>query len=331
LSCEHSSETKPPGNAKQQLGFGSEITLLLTIASPFKYHSPGRTTFLDLVVPVIKQYSKTVLLAVGPELKGEWKAAHSQTNGRIIPLGTRWDNDLLYSAADVYLDSVPFSSITSLLEAGSYGTPLLGHRIPYADLSLLGPGAPGLDQTMQIATEPEGYRQLLGTLISDRNLREASGRKVQSAILCLHTGERWRDAVRVVYDKAENAGERGCLTADDNQFETSQLALALDRLYPKFDLRRLLWKYLKALPYRRRLSLTARLYRSRFPLAHLNLLPWPANVLLNSVGRYAAQRVRVILSLIDSIFRRPATQRKTTGTLQQNAVADSNRKNSHLI
>ena len=164
--------------------------VLLTIASPFKYSSPGRVGFLDLVAPVMAKFPKAVLIAVGPEAKDAWQAGQLQTQGRIVPLGTRWDTNLLYAAADIYLDSVPFSSTTSLLEAGSHGTPLLGYLLPEAEMALLGPGAPGLEDTMQLANDAESYQALLSRLITDSEYRRQKGQRVQEQILSLHTGRK---------------------------------------------------------------------------------------------------------------------------------------------
>ena len=97
----------------ERLGYDSDVVLLLTIATPFKYSATGQIGFLDLVTPVLEEFPKAVLIAVGPDDEGAWQSAKIRTNGRIVALGKRWDNDLLYAAADIYLDSVPFSSITS--------------------------------------------------------------------------------------------------------------------------------------------------------------------------------------------------------------------------
>src|SRR6185312_5840166 len=98
----HSSPQISRSEAKRALGYELDRVLLLTIASPFKYSAPGQIGFLDLVTPVLTNMRNAVLLAVGPEAKGAWQAASSATEGRIAPLGTRWDNELLYAAADVY-------------------------------------------------------------------------------------------------------------------------------------------------------------------------------------------------------------------------------------
>ena len=291
----HSPPAVTQAQAKRALGYEPDTILLLTIASPFKYSSPGRTGFLDLVAPVMAKFPQAVLIAVGPEAKGAWQAASVQTNGRIVPLGTRWDNHLLYAAADVYLDSVPFSSITSLLEAGSHGVPLLGYRLPEAELALLGPGAPGLEETMELANDAESYRALLTRLITNAEFRRQSGQHAQAQILSLHTGRNWIHAVHELYARVERTDGRGCLLGDNDTFEASALNLALFQLYGRVHTRTMIGKYIGALPYRSRLPITWRLHRKGFELCFLNLLPSPADVIIRNGGRWARKVLRKVL------------------------------------
>ncbi len=285
--------------AKRALGYEEEVVLLLTIASPFKYSAPGQIAFLDLVTPVLAKLAQAVLIAVGPDSKGAWRSASIRTNGRIVPLGTRWDNDLLYAAADVYLDSVPFSSTTSLLEAGSQGVPLLGYSLPNPALGLLGPGAPGLDNAMELANDAESYRILLARLISDAEFRHRSGQRVQTQILSLHTGSNWIRAVHDLYANLEGSNDRGCLSEQKDNFDASALNLSLIHLYGRepFSLRKLIRKYVGALPYRSRLSITWRLHLKGFDLCFLNLLPPPVDAMIRRVGRWAKRVIRGILRL----------------------------------
>jgi hypothetical protein len=273
--------------AKRALGYGPETVLLLTIASPFKYSSPGRVDFLDLVAPVMAKHPSAVLIAVGPEAKGAWQAANLQTGGRIVPLGTRWDNDLLYAAADIYLDSVPFSSITSLLEAGSHGAPLLGYCLPEAEMALLGPGAPGLEGTMELAGDVESYQALLTRLIDDAEYRRQKGQSVQAQILSLHTGKNWVHAVHDLYAQVERTADRGCLRGDSDIFEASPLNVALVQLYGPVHPRKMIGKYIGALPYRSRLPITWQLHQRGFDLCFLNLLPPPADIVARRAARWA--------------------------------------------
>lgn len=286
-----------PAQAKRALGYEPEVVLLLTIASPFKYNAPGEIAFLDLVIPVLEQFPQAVLIAVGPNDEGGWQSARNRTNGRIVPLGTRWDNDLLYAAADVYLDAVPFSSTTSLLEAGSQGVPLLGYSLLNPDLGVLCPGSPGLENAMELAHNQESYRVLLARLISDLEFRRRSGQRVQTQILTLHTGANWIRAVYELYANIEVSNGRGCLSEQKDNFNISALNVSLLHLYSRepFRLGGLIRKYIGVVRYRSRISITWRLHLKGFDLCFINLLPPPLNGMIRSLGRWAKSVARRFL------------------------------------
>lgn len=284
---------KPPSvsrsEAKRLLGYRRDETILLTIASPFKYSAPGRLGLLDLAVPVLREHSDARLLAVGPTADGAWEAASVETNGRVAALGGRSENSLLYAAADIYLDSVPFSSITSLLEAGCHGTPLLGYTPPTADLWQLGPGAPGLEGTMEMAADAESYRRMLARLITDNVYRRQRGDDVQAKVLASHTGEGWIAYLRNAYERALVAERRGCTSLRDDVFLPGSLTQALSHLYDgkgvKTNTRQLFWRFFRNLPYSARVSLVLRLYQHGFGLSLFNLLPSSINALARGVAR----------------------------------------------
>jgi hypothetical protein len=279
--------------AKQKLGFDSDALLLLTIASPFKYQAPGRTGFLDLVTPVMKRSPRAVLVAVGPEASGAWEMATRATGGRILALGTRWDNDLLYAAADIYLDSVPFSSITSILEAGSRGSALVGYAPLEPELELLGPGAPGLDGVMPVAHDEDSYRALLCKLIEDREYRATVGHAVQERIAQTHMGENWRDSVQRLYMLP--VSQRGCLVRTNDEFEVTSLSRVLFQLYGEWNTPQMIRNLLAPLPYATRIWASMRLYKTGFPLSIVSLLPPPVHSIALAFGRRVvgtARRVR---------------------------------------
>lgn len=284
----YSPPSMTPLQAKRALGYEPDVVVLLTIATPFKYWAPGQVSFLDLVTPVLAKHPKAVLIAVGPDPKGPWRSASTQTDGRIVALGKRWDNEILYSAADVYLDSVPFSSITSLLEAGSRAKPLIGYSPQKPELWVLGPGAPGLDNAMEMASDAESYRTLLSRLISDAEFRHQSGERVQAQILSLHTGSNWTHTVHDMYASVELIKDRGCLLDNKDNFASSVLNLALVQLWGRksFSLRSLIRQYIGTLAYRSRRSITWRLRLKGIDLCLLNLLPPQADAVIHRIGRW---------------------------------------------
>ena len=246
--------------AKALIGCDESTLVLLTIASPFKFASPGRVGLLDLILPVLAETDGVVLLAVGPTA-WDWAAADSRTQGRVKALGTRYDTGLLYAAADVYLDSVPFSSITSILEAGSYGVPLLGMVPPDADLLLLGPGAPGLNDVMEMAADPEDHRRLLRRLIRGQITAWAAASARERAS-CPSTPARAGTARCRRFTALCSRRLPGAALHTRPRTSFRRDSSALNALYGPANrrhVRRLLWKFLAPLPYRTRARIASRL------------------------------------------------------------------------
>jgi hypothetical protein len=286
--------------AKRALGHPPDGVLLLTIGSEFKYSAPGQSGFLDLVVPILEKAPDASLVAIGPRPEGAWRAARERTHGRIEPLGARWDNELLLAAADLYLDAIPFSSITSLLEAGSQGLPILGLAPADPGLALLGPGAPGLDGAIELAPDAASYQRTLAALIADPERRRALGRRIEDQILALHTGAGWLERLRALYASTNDLGPRGCLAAGGDAFATTPLDLAVARLYEHAyepgHVARLIRNYVGALRYGSRLSVSRDLRRAGFDVSPLQLLPPPLNGVVRSLGRNA-NRLREQLAM----------------------------------
>jgi len=180
-------------DAKQALGIAPNRVVLLSVASVYKFESRRPPGFLDLVVPVIDQQKSTTLLAVGPTDAGLWHKANKLTAGHIRPLGMLPDPTLHRYSADIYLDSTPFASITSLLESAALGTPCLA----YVDGK--DPGSPCVSDPLLVvdailrAQDPAEYQRLLLRLISEPKFRAEVGAGLASQVREAHSADHgWR-------------------------------------------------------------------------------------------------------------------------------------------
>ncbi len=203
--------------ARAQLGLARDAIVLLSVGTGFKYAPIAGPGFLETLLPVVRQHERAVLLVVGPQPAGEWARASEATGGRVRALGRQLDTAVLYEAADVYLDSFPFTSPTAMLEAGSYGLPLVAYCPHKGDAEVLSPGAPGLDASICRNRDPEAYAYTVARLIQDPEYRRELGARARLAIDEHHRGTQWKARLTDLYAiaPARAAGARVAETPDE--------------------------------------------------------------------------------------------------------------------
>ena len=94
-------------------------------------------------------------MAVGPGGRVDWSAAEREVPGQIVLVAETTETATYLDAADIYLDSFPFVSITSLLEAGQRGLPVVT-RFPFgAGCEVMGADSPGIEPVLLRAETAE--------------------------------------------------------------------------------------------------------------------------------------------------------------------------------
>ncbi len=194
--------TLTPTEAKRRLGLPPDAVVMLTIARPHKYMPFNGQSFVEGLLPVLERHPQAWLIAVGPEHAGPWQSAEQQTAGRVRALGVCDDTELYYQAADIYVDSYPVVSITSLLEAGSYGVPLISRSPLPAPLSVMGADTPALLRCLPPLSASDEYLAQLMLLAGDVAVRNQLGALAQREIAAVHTGPGWQRALRETYGRA---------------------------------------------------------------------------------------------------------------------------------
>ncbi|MEO8284530.1 MAG: hypothetical protein ABI568_14200 [Pseudarthrobacter sp.] len=179
--------------------------LVVSAAAASKYDSVGTESLIELFESFLRRQPHARLLVAGPSCVGQWAEASSATNGRIRAVGRLSDVATLLSAADAYLDSFPFASLTSLLEAGVHGLPLVTYRGHPAECDVLGADSPGLERNLFTPSSHHEFVSTMTSLAESPSFRAARGNSTRSAVLAGHSLGAWDDTVREIYSQARRA------------------------------------------------------------------------------------------------------------------------------
>ncbi len=194
--------TRTREEAKRLLGFDPERTLMLSVARAAKYRTMDGVTFADMHVDLLKKHSDVELVVVGVGDQEDWKPAIKACGGRIKPLATQSDPRPYYEAADIYVDSYPFVSSTSMMEASSYGLPSVTLFTAPEEARIIGINHVGLVRTAIVAKSKTEYGEALNRLIGDTAYRTSVGEAARLAIADKHTPPNWCARLDEIYEEA---------------------------------------------------------------------------------------------------------------------------------
>lgn len=172
------------------LGVAPDQVVLIAIASSYKFVPHGAHDFPALAAELLRRHEKAVLLMVGPsEDDPFFREAARGSQGRLRLFGPLSDVARFYAAADICLESFPFGSLTTTLDAMLLGIPVL--RAPKGvPLFFLG-DYPGLEGA---ASGHEEYLQQAGRLVEDASFREGAGDAQREGVLQAHAGAGWLES-----------------------------------------------------------------------------------------------------------------------------------------
>jgi hypothetical protein len=257
--------------AKHNLGLAADDVLILSVARPHKYLPIGELSLAEAVLPALASRQRAVMLAIGPNHDDLWSSASGRVQGRIRALGMREDTEVFYQAADIYVDSFPIVSITSLLEAGSYGTPLVS-LCPHEQGSVLCADTPALARCLIQASTLPAYRDVLGGLMDSLESRLSLGEQTQRAIVESHSGSGWLAALESLYGRAQASTAAELPPGQVEQPRADDLDRLLPRLFAgEPDLESVTQFNLRLLPFDLRLRVWFDMLkgRQRPPLGRL--------------------------------------------------------------
>ena len=189
--------------ARQALGIPSEAVVVLTIARAVKFRDIGGDNFVQALLPVLRDNPQMHMVVVGPGPMPAWADSIAQVPGQVHLIGETTQTQPYLDAADLYLDAFPFVSITSLLEAGMQGLPLVTRAAYGPDCGVMAADSPGLDGVMATTHSVAELRRTIAALVRDDAARRSLGARTLAQVVENNTGAGWRRQLGDLYRSTE--------------------------------------------------------------------------------------------------------------------------------
>ena len=245
--------------AKRALNLDPDTILVFSAARAMKYRTLNGVSYADTHVSLLKRHPHAVLWVLGVGDPNDWRDASAAVGGRINPLAETPNTRLFFEAADIYVNSFPFVSSTSMMEAAGYGVPLVSRFYGPPQARIFAINHPGLlAATLHSANHVE-YIGHLSRLITDAALRERAGKEAREAVTRFHTPPDWLTFLEAAYQRAMELAplDNTTMFKDDN--ETFSFGEPDCRHYEVFgfgnESQHMLKAYLGQLPIQRRVAL----------------------------------------------------------------------------
>jgi len=176
--------------AKAALGLDPSSLLLISVARAQKYRTIDGVSYAEIHVPLLQKFPNATLMVVGGGDRPDWTDASAKVGRRIQTLTPR-DPKPYFEAADIYLDSFPFCSATSMMEAAGYGLPCISRFVMPPEARICGMDHPGLSGSLIEATNSADYLESLGRLMSDHDYRARVGAATEQSVRNANVSPGW--------------------------------------------------------------------------------------------------------------------------------------------
>jgi glycosyltransferase involved in cell wall biosynthesis len=267
-------------DAKSSLGLQQDSVLLLSVARRPKYRSIDGMSFADRHVKLLEKYPQAQLVVVGSGEPDDWQAAKARVGGRITGLSEVPDPKRYFEAADIYVDSYPFVSSTSMMEAAGYGLPAVTIFTLPDEARIFGINHVGLVGTCLVARTADEYEAMLERLIVDDAFRVEKGEAARQAIERLHVPPGWCSSLEAAFERVRSLPARASNAVATNVIAERPYLGSPDDIHqdivgaePVLSENKMI--YMGALPLRQRIAQWSRMRRQKEivgPAAALRLL-----------------------------------------------------------
>ncbi|WP_261164880.1 glycosyltransferase [Microbacterium sp. Marseille-Q6965] len=235
---------------REELGMAPGTVVAMTVARAVKFGDTRmRPSFGELIAAALEAEPSLAFCAIGPgEDDGPFPWLRRRFPGRVRALGPVTDPAPYLRAADLYLDTFPFSSLTSLLEACGAGLPAVTLDAHEGHARALGIADFVVDERDR-PRDPDALVARIAQLVRDAGERAEASVRARRAADALAAEEEWLAWLEVAYAATAERAARGARLTDapppkpdDDARAYGRALLAIEANAP------LLWRIQEALP-----------------------------------------------------------------------------------
>lgn len=194
--------TRTREEAKRELGLDPSQILMVSVARQLKYLTREGDSYAKIHAPILEKHPNVSLMVVGGAEQPDWAQYFEKFGDRLQSLQPTPNPRIYYEAADIYVDSYPFVSSTSMMEASGYGAPAVSIFTHPDDVRITAINHFALVGNTWQARSFDEYRVMLERLIADPKLREEMGRNACEAVAAAHNPPGWNKWMEAVYARA---------------------------------------------------------------------------------------------------------------------------------
>lgn len=194
--------TRTREEAKRALGIDPDTILMVSVARQLKYLTRDGDSYAKIHAPILEKHPNVRLIVVGGAEQPDWAPYFEQFGDRLQSLQPTPNPRIYYEAADIYVDSYPFVSSTSMMEASGHGAPAVSIFTHPDDVRITAINHFALVGNTWQACSFDEYRAMLEKLIGDSKLREEMGARACEAVAAAHNPPGWNAWMEAVYARA---------------------------------------------------------------------------------------------------------------------------------
>jgi glycosyltransferase involved in cell wall biosynthesis len=202
IPLSYSTEQISREDARQKLGIPNDQLVLLSIGRAEKYRPYSSYDFVSTANKILDRERTAHLYVVGESEAGIFPYLRCSLHDRLHFVGSVEDPSWYRSAADIYLESFPFGSQTSVLEAALHGIPIVPAYAPLFKLLVANDDA--IQDLLQNPQDEQEYLERVALLIQNLQQRIALGESLRDRLLIDHVAEGWLNRLAALYRETDS-------------------------------------------------------------------------------------------------------------------------------